>query len=82
MERAKRIELSSQPWQGRVLPLNHARINLFTFNTNSITNFFNAHNYFFFAAPKEVCDARDEEIFCRFSICGWTPNRVVEMFFK
>ena len=25
MERAKRIELSSQPWQGRVLPLNHAR---------------------------------------------------------
>ena len=28
MERAKRIELSSQPWQGRVLPLNHARVNL------------------------------------------------------
>ena len=28
MERAKRIELSSQPWQGRVLPLNHARKNL------------------------------------------------------
>ncbi len=27
MERAKRIELSSQPWQGRVLPLNHARKN-------------------------------------------------------
>ena len=27
MERAKRIELSSQPWQGRVLPLNHAREN-------------------------------------------------------
>ena len=25
MERAKRIELSSQPWQGRDLPLNHAR---------------------------------------------------------
>ena len=25
MERAKRIALSSQPWQGRVLPLNHAR---------------------------------------------------------
>lgn len=25
MERAKRIELSSQPWQGHVLPLNHAR---------------------------------------------------------
>ena len=29
MERAKRIELSSQPWQGRVLPLNHARRNCF-----------------------------------------------------
>ena len=29
MERAKRIELSSQPWQGRVLPLNHARKNDF-----------------------------------------------------
>lgn len=29
MERAKRIELSSQPWQGRVLPLNHARKNLY-----------------------------------------------------
>ena len=25
MERAKGIEPSSQPWQGRVLPLNHAR---------------------------------------------------------
>ena len=31
MERAKRIELSSQPWQGRVLPLNHARKNLFDY---------------------------------------------------
>ena len=39
MERAKRIELSSQPWQGRVLPLNHARKNQFTFNTKIITNF-------------------------------------------
>ncbi len=25
--RAARIELASQPWQGRVLPLNHARNN-------------------------------------------------------
>ena len=31
MERAKRIELSSQPWQGRVLPLNHARKNRFDY---------------------------------------------------
>ena len=31
MERAKRIELSSQPWQGRVLPLNHARKNQFDY---------------------------------------------------
>ena len=31
MERAKRIELSSQPWQGRVLPLNHARKNRFNY---------------------------------------------------
>ena len=36
MERAKRIELSSQPWQGRVLPLNHARKNC---SRNIIANF-------------------------------------------
>ncbi len=26
MERAKGIEPSSQPWEGRILPLNHARL--------------------------------------------------------
>ena len=49
MERAKRIELSSQPWQGRVLPLNHARINLFTFNNKIITNFLRCVQYLFFS---------------------------------
>ena len=38
MERAKRIELSSQPWQGRVLPLNHAR-KIFKDYTIIVTNF-------------------------------------------
>ncbi len=46
MERAKRIELSSQPWQGRVLPLNHAR-KIFIFNTKIITNFKESHNFIF-----------------------------------
>ena len=48
MERAKRIELSSQPWQGRVLPLNHARVNLFTFNTKIITIFSRCVQQLFF----------------------------------
>ena len=38
MERAKRIELSSQPWQGRVLPLNHARKIVYCY-TIILTNF-------------------------------------------
>lgn len=40
MERAKRIELSSQPWQGRVLPLNHARKNLFCYQQKYYNKFY------------------------------------------
>ena len=86
MERAKRIELSSQPWQGRVLPLNRARVNLFTFNTNSITNFFNLYNYFFLAVflavPAEDFAPWGAAIFCCVSSCGCTPNSVDAMLFK
>ena len=44
MERAKRIELSSQPWQGRVLPLNHARESGTT--KYSIAKIFYSYNFF------------------------------------
>ena len=57
MERAKRIELSSQPWQGRVLPLNHARKNgkhsvknkrvISPFISYLITTVFGVTHYFF-----------------------------------
>ena len=48
MERAKRIELSSQPWQGRVLPLNHARKNCFDY-LFIIANLVRAHKFYFWA---------------------------------
>ncbi len=47
MERAKRIELSSQPWQGRVLPLNHARKNDSTDYLKIITNFTSLVQFYF-----------------------------------
>ncbi len=48
MERAKRIELSSQPWQGRVLPLNHARKNRFDYLI-IIANLCAGHKFYFLA---------------------------------
>lgn len=71
MERAKRIELSSQPWQGRVLPLNHARINLFTFNNKIITNFYVVYNIYFF-----------RDVFCAFPVVEFPPNKIVAIGFK
>ena len=38
--RAGRIELPSQPWQGRILPLNHARLT----NMNILTDIRNNFN--------------------------------------
>ncbi len=46
MERAKRIELSSQPWQGRVLPLNHARKNSSDY-LHSLANFMKEYKCYF-----------------------------------
>lgn len=46
MERAKRIELSSQPWQGRVLPLNHARKND-SYYLYSIAILYRLYKYYF-----------------------------------
>ena len=54
MERAKRIELSSQPWQGRVLPLNHARKNQSDY-LYSIAHLTGTHKcYFKVTGPSKV----------------------------
>ena len=53
MERAKRIELSSQPWQGRVLPLNHARKIGSTAYKEIITNS-NRFVHFYFLVRRDV----------------------------
>ena len=36
LERVTGIEPVFQPWEGRILPLNHTRINLFCFNLSPI----------------------------------------------
>lgn len=78
MERAKRIELSSQPWQGRVLPLNHARKNGFDYPLIIANLDLTYKSYFFFDFRVVVADLVFAAVFLR--ACG--PKSWEEIAFK